>query len=326
MPAKAPSPERIRETLSRFQLVEEETRSADKERYFRLPYEAALAAVDAELSKTAYRLWIYLSVNYPFGDRDVDLPSQTELAIRLSVSRQSVNIAAAELQAVGLWDFWPDRWKGRNLKGFNPAKEESVKESRQVSKKSDTLSTRTDTECQQKSTGYQKNLTPCQQKQTPPDLKLPSSTDFSDHNTIQTYTDFKNTLSEEEREKFLSFCKELISNFSQPIHDIEAWLASITKAGENRWEVYYQKFSARKEEETKKMTRKTGRELLEEFHAELEQKRQQAAEILQREQEQATTTTIARAQLQERNCFGPFDGTKAFERFARNRSQNSKIN
>ncbi|MGB5712096.1 MAG: hypothetical protein WBM44_14450 [Waterburya sp.] len=36
--------------------------------------------------------------------------------------------------------------------------------------------------------------------------------------------------------------KEVIKNFQQPIHDLEAWLASRTKAGQNRWEVYYQKY------------------------------------------------------------------------------------
>ena len=36
--------------------------------------------------------------------------------------------------------------------------------------------------------------------------------------------------------------KEAIKNFREPIHDLEAWLASKTKAGQNRWEVYYQKY------------------------------------------------------------------------------------
>ena len=58
----------------------------------------------------------------------------------------------------------------------------------------------------------------------------------------KTYIDFKKTLSEGERENFFKFVKEAIKNFQQPIHDLEAWLASQTKAGQNRWEVYYQKY------------------------------------------------------------------------------------
>ena len=58
----------------------------------------------------------------------------------------------------------------------------------------------------------------------------------------KTYIDFKDSLSENERENYLKFVKETIKNFKQPIHDLEAWLASKTKAGQNRWEVYYQKY------------------------------------------------------------------------------------
>lgn len=58
----------------------------------------------------------------------------------------------------------------------------------------------------------------------------------------KTYIDFKDSLSESERENYLKFVKEAIKDFGQPIHDLEAWLASKTKAGQNRWEVYYQKY------------------------------------------------------------------------------------
>ena len=40
----------------------------------------------------------------------------------------------------------------------------------------------------------------------------------------------------------MKFVKEAIKDFGQPIHDLEAWLASKTKAGQNRWSVYYQKY------------------------------------------------------------------------------------
>lgn len=58
----------------------------------------------------------------------------------------------------------------------------------------------------------------------------------------KTYLDFKDSLSESERENYLKFVQETIKNFRQPIQDLEAWLASHTKAGQNRWEVYYLKY------------------------------------------------------------------------------------
>nr|WP_063842454.1 hypothetical protein [Hassalia byssoidea] len=33
-------------------------------------------------------------------------------------------------------------------------------------------------------------------------------------------------------------------NLSQEVNDIEAWLAHQNKAGQNRWQVYYQKFTS----------------------------------------------------------------------------------
>ncbi|MCU0536467.1 MAG: hypothetical protein MUD14_21475 [Hydrococcus sp. Prado102] len=62
--------------------------------------------------------------------------------------------------------------------------------------------------------------------------------------TIQTYTNFKKTLSESERENFLNFVKEQIKNLPKQVNDIEAWLANQNKAGQNRWEVYYNNFLA----------------------------------------------------------------------------------
>lgn len=59
---------------------------------------------------------------------------------------------------------------------------------------------------------------------------------------LDSYQLFKNSLSEKERETFLNFCEEKAKNLSQEVNDIEAWLANTNKAGQNRWEVYYNSF------------------------------------------------------------------------------------
>ena len=69
-----------------------------------------------------------------------------------------------------------------------------------------------------------------------------SGKSFQTPKIFKTYIDFKKTLSEDESENFFKFVKKAIKNFSQTVNDLEAWLASQTKAGQNRWEVYYQKF------------------------------------------------------------------------------------
>jgi hypothetical protein len=67
--------------------------------------------------------------------------------------------------------------------------------------------------------------------------EINSETKFQTPKISKTYIDFKESLSEGEGESFLNFVKEAIKNLNQPVNDLEAWLASKTKAGQNRWEV-----------------------------------------------------------------------------------------
>ncbi|MGB3642686.1 MAG: hypothetical protein WBA39_34645 [Rivularia sp. (in: cyanobacteria)] len=62
--------------------------------------------------------------------------------------------------------------------------------------------------------------------------------------TIKTYSDFIKTLSDYDRASFLNFCQERTKNLSEEVIDLEAWLASKTKAGENRWDVQYRFYKA----------------------------------------------------------------------------------
>ena len=57
--------------------------------------------------------------------------------------------------------------------------------------------------------------------------------------TLKNYSDFKRSLSENERENFFSYVEEKTKNLSKPINDLEAWLASKNAANQNRWEAYY---------------------------------------------------------------------------------------
>jgi hypothetical protein len=59
---------------------------------------------------------------------------------------------------------------------------------------------------------------------------------------IKNYSDFKKTLSEDERERFFYFVRKETGKLPNPIVDIEAWLAGKNAAGLNWWEVYYELF------------------------------------------------------------------------------------
>ncbi|WP_375490885.1 MarR family transcriptional regulator [uncultured Nostoc sp.] len=99
----------------------------------------------------------------------------------------------------------------------------------------------------------------------------------------KNYLDFIKTLSEDEGANFLEFCEEKTKNLSQPVNDIEAWLAHKNKAGRNRWEVYYEKYLASKQVQAKKTETKNARD---EFRRELEERQRQAQRAWEESQRQ----------------------------------------
>ena len=67
------------------------------------------------LTKTERRLFWYLFKLDRFGDRFISLPSQGKIAKHLGVRRETINLAPAKLQKLGLFEFQVDGWKTRNL-------------------------------------------------------------------------------------------------------------------------------------------------------------------------------------------------------------------
>lgn len=107
--------------------------------------------------------------------------------------------------------------------------------------------------------------------------------DFRLSHIIHTYLDFKKSLSEEERANFLNFCVEKTKNLKQEVNDIEAWLAHKNAAGQNRWEVYYQKFQQETQKQPQKVdknaeARVETREAFKRWKEEIEQREREARE------------------------------------------------
>jgi hypothetical protein len=90
---------------------------------------------------------------------------------------------------------------------------------------------------------------------SPPTAEIQSEQQLEIPKTLQTYSDFKKTLSESERENFLNFVEEKTNNLEKPINDLEAWLASKNAAKQNRWEVYYSNYQEQKISESVKTTK-----------------------------------------------------------------------
>ncbi|WP_414589762.1 helix-turn-helix domain-containing protein [Scytonema sp. PCC 10023] len=96
-------------------IVEQE--AVESSAFYKLTARTAVHVINANLSTTAYRLWIYLTSLYQFSDHFEYMPSHSELAARFGVSRRSIFRAIAELEQASLWEFRIERWKGRNLTG-----------------------------------------------------------------------------------------------------------------------------------------------------------------------------------------------------------------
>jgi predicted transcriptional regulator len=217
----------------------------------------------------------------PFGDRELDY-SVTQVALQLGLSKGAVSKAFKKLDQMNLICVELVRVKVRvntnknNITEF--PKENSVSyRKHKLPIRNENFSEETEVSSSKRSfpIGNEQPLEPLQHK----DSSIPQ--------TIQTYTDFKKTLSEEERANFLNFCQEKIKNLSQEVNDIEAWLAHQTKAGRNRWEVYYEKYLASKQKSAKKAEAKN---TLSQFRTEIEQQQRQVEKAWFESQHQNSTS------------------------------------
>lgn len=199
--------------------------------------------------------------------------SRKELPIKLSIS----TLSRLESEELYLWE--PVIIRGQNLAGkqvkelCQKKRDSKLFEQRKMTTlSSDGQSCPTDDNFVQAKTTLSSDGQLCP-KRSPKPL---SDNNSNASQTIQTYSDFIQTLSESERANFLNFCEEAASNLSQQVFDIEAWLAHKNKAGLNRWEAYYQKFKAKQKTQTNKSKGSSSSQMMKKFQLEIDQQRQRA--------------------------------------------------
>jgi DNA-binding transcriptional ArsR family regulator len=213
-------------------------------------------------SELAVHLW--LKTNDPFGDRLVEA-STKQIGDDLNVSRRTVQRALVKLRDENLIDLIITKFQYR-VKSLPPenisepeTSESKVKETLRVAtpgSPSDTsvaIGTRMSPSVQE--CRHQYENVAISTRMSPPQPETQSEQKLENPKTLKTYSDFKNSLSEEERENFFNFVKEKISNLERPINDLEAWLASKNAAKQNRWEIYYRSYQEERINETHKTTK-----------------------------------------------------------------------
>jgi hypothetical protein len=160
----------------------------------------------SKLTKHEMALWLYLIEKDPFGDRYWQLPSTLEITAELEMSKASYFRAKARLQELELFDFQEQRVDCRNLTGVSKMRLESQNLDSESQK------------CDSKS-----------QKRDSRRSKPASNKGYSTSQTIQTYSDFINTLSEDQREEFLKFGEKKAAQLPNPPTLPQRWI-------ETNWE------------------------------------------------------------------------------------------
>jgi hypothetical protein len=231
--------------------------------------------LEIKLTAAEWRIWCYLVSLDPFGDRGAKF-SPAELMMKCGVKKTAYFKAKAKFQSLGLFDFKDGTTKVFNLQGgFDRSnnstysqQEEIIESANAESQSANAESQSANAESQSANAESQSANAESQNPKTMPEAGSDSP------QTIQTYSDFKKTLSEDERENFLNFVKEQIKNLPKQVNDIEAWLANKNQAGQNRWEVYYNNFLASQKVKNKSASKYPSLE------EEIEQRRQEVKKRL----------------------------------------------
>ena len=201
------------------------------------------------LTQSELSVYLWLKTDDPFGGKLIEADTQ-KIAEDLTISRRTVQRALVKLQQEDLIELVISKFRYRLKSKSAPQSENNseIKDDSQLttpgsSDDSEIVST-TPASLQRHQDRLDDSKIALTTPMSPLTLESKIEQEFETPKISKTYIDFKKTLSEDESENFLGFVKEVIKNFQQPINDLEAWLANKTKAGQNRWEVYYPKYQS----------------------------------------------------------------------------------
>jgi hypothetical protein len=226
--------------------------------------------MEIKLTAAEWRMWCYLVSLDPFGDRGAKF-SPAELMLKCKIKKTTYFSAKAKFQKLGLFDFRDGVTKVVNLQTSliqtasehpQAAKiiESEISESQsEISESQSEIS-----EFKSEISEFKSEISEFKSEISDNQSLKPKLHNVSKSpQTIQIYSDFKDSLSENERENFFNFVKEKTNNLERPINDLEAWLASKNAAKQNRWEIYYRSYQEEQINEGRKTTRhsENGRKL-----------------------------------------------------------------
>ena len=254
------------------------TQTKIQEKFYPLTVSITEVLRKAKLTAAEWRIWSYLVELDPFGDRYEDFDYLRVMSI-CECSKTTMWRAFAKFQEFKIFDFQSRGLCLKNLIGTSQLrKPESQSETdkpnsdRPKPRKRPETNQRPETpetsarpepvsemksEFQNCNNDFKNEISVSKMKSEFQNCKnqgskRPSDIESASPQTLQTYSDFRRSLSESARENFFSYVKEKTKHLSQPINDLEAWLASKNAANQNRWSAYYKLYQ---EEELRRKTR-----------------------------------------------------------------------
>lgn len=168
----------------------------------------------AKLTAAEWRLWCYLIEIDPFGEQYKDLPDTLTILKEVGTSKPTFYRAIAKFQKLNLFDFQDKGFSFRNLT--------RVSKIRQVSQKRDDF-LKNETESLKNETTFSK-MRQVSQKRENRELEPLPNKDSSSLRSNKTYLDFKDSLSEGEREKFLEFGLKKAAELPKPPTLPQKWV------------------------------------------------------------------------------------------------------
>jgi DNA-binding transcriptional ArsR family regulator len=222
-------------------------------KFYPLQHEEFLK-LNKRLTQSELAVYLWLKTNDPFGDKLIEA-STKQIADDLNVSRRTIQRALVKLRDENLIDLIITKFQYRvKSHPAEDASEKKVKETLRVA----TPGSPSDTSVAI-GTRMSPSVRECRHRyenvaigtgMSPPTAETQSEQKLENPKTLKTYSDFKKTLSEDERENFFNFVEEETKNLEKRINDLEAWLASKNAANQNRWEIYYSNYQKEKLKES----------------------------------------------------------------------------
>src|SRR4028118_287507 len=163
------------------------------------------------LSKVESKLFFYFLKLDRFGDRPVRV-KVAEILLATGVGKSVYHTAIAKFQRMGWFGF---KHSDVEISNFCTPKKKSEKSESQ-SEKSESQSEKSESQSEKSESQSEKSELN--------KLKPLPAKDFKTPQTLQTYSDLLNTLSEDQRESFKKFCLKKIQECSFKIGSKEAWL------------------------------------------------------------------------------------------------------